>query len=200
MAITGVKDFQIGAILTAADLNTYTRGVFVFADAAGRTSAFSSAGITLAEGWFSYLIDTDSTEYYDGAAWEKVSASDQIAYGERTTDINVTGTSAAAATDLGITTGATTYDGSDVILQFSAAAVDRGTGSINIALYDSGTLVIARLCQTNVSGAASLTGTYRFTPSAGSHTYNARGWVDAGTGTVYAGTTRVPAFLRVTRA
>lgn len=72
MAITGVKNFQIGAILTAADLNTYNRGVFVFADSAARTSAFSSAGITLAEGWFSYLVDTNSTEYYDGAAWVAV--------------------------------------------------------------------------------------------------------------------------------
>ena len=72
MAITGVKNFQIGAILTAADLNTYNRGVFVFADAAARTSAFSSAGITLAEGWMSYLLDTNSTEYYDGAAWVAV--------------------------------------------------------------------------------------------------------------------------------
>ena len=72
MAITGVKNFQIGAILTAADLNTYNRGVFVFASAAARTSAFSSAGITLAEGWFSYLVDTNSTEYYDGAAWVAV--------------------------------------------------------------------------------------------------------------------------------
>ena len=72
MAITGVKNFQIGAILTAADLNTYNRGVFVFASSAARTSAFSSAGITLAEGWFSYLVDTNSTEYYDGAAWVAV--------------------------------------------------------------------------------------------------------------------------------
>jgi microcystin-dependent protein len=72
VAIIGVKNFQIGAILTAADLNTYNRGVFVFADAAARTSAFSSAGITLAEGWFSYLTGTNSTEYYDGAAWVAV--------------------------------------------------------------------------------------------------------------------------------
>jgi hypothetical protein len=74
MAITGVKNFQAGAILTAADLNTYNRGVFVFANAAARTSAFSSAGITLTEGWFSYLTDTNSTEYYDGAAWVAASA------------------------------------------------------------------------------------------------------------------------------
>jgi len=72
VAIIGVKNFQVGAILTAADLNTYNRGVFVFADAAARTSAFSAASITLAEGWFSYLTGTNSTEYYDGAAWVAV--------------------------------------------------------------------------------------------------------------------------------
>lgn len=200
MAITGVKNFQAGAILTAADLNTYNRGVFVFASAAARTSAFSSAGITLTEGWMSYLVDTNSTEVYNGSAWVSVVPTTEIAYGQRTSDVNVTATSAAAATDLGITTGAATYDGTAVVLQFSAAAVDRGTSSINIALYDGASLVVDRLCQMNSAGAQALNGFYRFTPSAGSHTYLVKGWVDAGTGTVYAGSTRVPAFCRVTRA
>lgn len=132
--------------------------------------------------------------------WYPSAATAEIAYGQRTSDVNVTATSSATATDLGITTGAATYDGTAVVVQFSAAAVDRGTNSINIALYDGASMVIDRLCQMNNAGAASLNGFYRFTPSAGSHTYLVKGWVDAGTGTVYAGTTRVPAFCRVTRA
>lgn len=132
--------------------------------------------------------------------WYPSAATAEIAYGQRTSDVNVTATSSATATDLGITTGAATYDGTAVVVQFSAAAVDRGTNSINIALYDGASMVIDRLCQTNSSGAQALNGFYRFTPSAGSHTYLVKGWVDAGTGVVYAGTTRVPAFCRVTRA
>lgn len=70
MAITGVKKFAAGAVLTASDTNQYlSRGVFVFASAAARTSAFSTAGITLEEGWTSYLLDTNQVEIYDGAAW-----------------------------------------------------------------------------------------------------------------------------------
>ena len=66
MAITGVKNFTAGAVLTASDVNQYlSRGVFVFASAAARTSAFSAAGITLTEGWVSYLQDTNHVEYYE---------------------------------------------------------------------------------------------------------------------------------------
>ena len=70
MAITGVKTFTAGSVLTASDVNQYlSRGVFVFASAAARTTAFSSASITLTEGWVSYLQDTNAVEVYDGTAW-----------------------------------------------------------------------------------------------------------------------------------
>jgi hypothetical protein len=42
----------------------------VFADSAARTTALSGV---VAEGMFSYLKDTNSTEYYDGSAWVGVS-------------------------------------------------------------------------------------------------------------------------------
>lgn len=132
--------------------------------------------------------------------WYPSAGTAEIAYGQRTSNVNVTATSAAAATDLGITTGAATYDGTPVVVQFSAPAADKGTSVIYIALYDGASLVIDIMCQENVTGAQALNGFYRFTPSAGSHTYLVKGWVDGGTGTVYAGTTRVPAFCRVTRA
>lgn len=70
MAITGVKTFTAGSVLTASDVNQYlARGVFVFASAAARTTAFTAASITLTEGWVSYLQDTNAVEVYDGTAW-----------------------------------------------------------------------------------------------------------------------------------
>ena len=36
--------------------------------------SFSAAGITLTEGWVSYLQDTNHVEYYDGSAWVSVTA------------------------------------------------------------------------------------------------------------------------------
>ena len=63
----GFKEFTTGDVLTAADANGYlaSQVVMVFADAAARTSAIASPQ----EGMISFLKDTNSTEYYSGAAW-----------------------------------------------------------------------------------------------------------------------------------
>jgi hypothetical protein len=65
----GLKTFVTGDVLTAADTNGYLmQGVWVFASAAARSAAVTSPQ----EGNFSFLKDTNSTEYYDGAAWVAV--------------------------------------------------------------------------------------------------------------------------------
>lgn len=65
----GFKTFTTGEVLTAADTNGYLmQGVNVFASAAARTAAITSPQ----EGQMSFLKDTNSTEYYDGAAWVSV--------------------------------------------------------------------------------------------------------------------------------
>ena len=65
-------DFTAGQILTAAQVDDYLmrQSIMTFDDAAARTSALSAV---LAEGMFSFLKDTDSTEYYNGSAWVSVS-------------------------------------------------------------------------------------------------------------------------------
>ena len=65
----GFKTFVTGDVLTATDTNGYLmQGVWVFASAAARTSAVTSPQ----EGNFSYLKDTNVTQYYDGSAWVSV--------------------------------------------------------------------------------------------------------------------------------
>jgi hypothetical protein len=66
----GFKEFTTGDVLTAADANGYlaSQVVMVFADAAARTSAIASPQ----EGMFSFLKDSNSTEYYSGSAWVAV--------------------------------------------------------------------------------------------------------------------------------
>lgn len=65
----GLKTFVTGDVLTAADTNGYLmQGVWVFADAAARSAAVTSPQ----EGNFSFLKDTNSTEYYSGSAWVAV--------------------------------------------------------------------------------------------------------------------------------
>lgn len=69
MAGAGFKDFTAGEVLTASDVDTYLmqQTVMVFAGTAARASAL---GTFVSEGMFSYLADTNSFEYYDGAAWQ----------------------------------------------------------------------------------------------------------------------------------
>lgn len=68
MAGAGFKTWAAGEVLTAAGLNTYIQQqtVGVYASAAARTTAIGSA---VSEGMASYLLDTNSLEVFDGAAW-----------------------------------------------------------------------------------------------------------------------------------
>jgi hypothetical protein len=62
----GFKTFNTGDVLSASDTNGYLmQGVLVFADSAARSAAITSPQ----EGQYSYLKDTNSTEYYSGSAW-----------------------------------------------------------------------------------------------------------------------------------
>ena len=72
MAGAGAKLFTSGAVLTAAQVNTYLmdQAVMRFANEAARTSAFGGAGEpVLAAGMVSYLIDVASVQVYNGSAW-----------------------------------------------------------------------------------------------------------------------------------
>lgn len=68
----GFIEFSTGDVLSAAAANGYlaSQTVMVFANAAARTSAIT----TPYEGMFSYLKDTNATEYYTGSAWAALSA------------------------------------------------------------------------------------------------------------------------------
>lgn len=63
----GFKEFTVGDILTAADANGYlaSQTVMVFASSAARASAITSPQ----EGMFTYLKDTNLTQYYSGSAY-----------------------------------------------------------------------------------------------------------------------------------
>jgi hypothetical protein len=66
----GFKEFAVGDILTAADANGYlaSQTVMVFASSAARASAITSPQ----EGMISFLKDTDTMQFYTGAAWSNV--------------------------------------------------------------------------------------------------------------------------------
>ena len=72
-AVTTVPVYVAGEVLTAADLNITNSGIPVFASSVERDAAFGGTGEkTLAEGQFAYIEASNTTQYYDGAAWQPV--------------------------------------------------------------------------------------------------------------------------------
>lgn len=72
----GYKTFNTGDVLTAAQVQYYLQNqtIMYFATAAARDAALT-AGI-VQEGMFAYLADTNTTVYYDGAAWQSFGTGD----------------------------------------------------------------------------------------------------------------------------
>lgn len=68
-----------------------TRVGQVYASAAARTSAFSAAGISAAEGMISYLQDVDRWEWHDGTNWVPFPGT-RIATASSTGSVTTTGT------------------------------------------------------------------------------------------------------------
>ena len=96
----GFKDFVTGEVLTAADVDGYLmQGIWVFASAAARSAAVTSPQ----EGNYSFLKDTNSTEYYDGSAWVSTGGGGggkvlQVVQGTTTTSTTVASTTYADTT------------------------------------------------------------------------------------------------------
>jgi len=83
----GFKTFTTGEVLTASDVNGYLmQGINVFASEAARNAAITSPQ----EGQFAFTKDTNSTWYYDGAAWVASGASGDVTGVTAGTGITVT--------------------------------------------------------------------------------------------------------------
>ncbi len=78
---TSVPAFTAGQVLTAAQMTEVNTGIPVFATTTTRDAAFGGTGEkTLAEGQFAYIEATNTTQYYDGAAWQPVGTPPGLVY------------------------------------------------------------------------------------------------------------------------
>jgi hypothetical protein len=141
----GFKTFTTGEVLTAADTNGYLmQGVLVFASSAARAAAVTSPQ----EGQYSYLKDTNSTEYYDGAAWIAAPIGD------------ITGVTAGTGISGGGTSGTVTITNSMATEITAKGDLIAGTGS---ATFDN--LAVGTNGQTLVADSTASTGLKWATPS-----------------------------------
>ena len=112
MAGLGFKDFTVGQVLTSAQVDGYLmqQTIMRFASASARTTALSGV---LAEGMFSYLDDTNATEYYDGSSWVSISNPGDITAVTAGTGLSGGGTSGSVS--LAIDSTVTTLTGTQTL-------------------------------------------------------------------------------------
>lgn len=136
----------------------------------------------------------------------------EIAYAQVTSNKAITDTLEATGTAL-ITIGPATFDGAPVLLEFFTVDLQSPTNAVGdvtvITLFEGATeitrLAIGRCYQTVSPNIFTVCAHYRFTPTAGSHTYKVCGFVTntVGTPVISAGNGGVagapPAFVRITK-
>ena len=114
-AVTTVPVYTAGEVLTAADMNITNSGIPVFATTVTRDAAFGGTGEkTLAEGQFAYIEATNTTQYYDGAAWQSVGVTPGLVY--------ITGATFSAVTSVNLPADTFTATYTNYLIQFYATA------------------------------------------------------------------------------
>ena len=117
-AVTTVPVYTAGEVLTAADMNITNSGIPVFATTVTRDAAFGGTGEkTLAEGQFAYIEATNTTQYYDGAAWQSVG----VAPGLVLVAAQTIGTTVASVTVTGAFSS--TYDAYKIVVSGGTSSV-----------------------------------------------------------------------------
>ena len=132
----------------------------------------------------------------------------EFGYDQITANVTVTSSNPAAA-DTIISCAAHTFDGSPVLAEFWTPGIQPPLSSdLTIALYEGGTQLTWLFQAQGAAGAIPTVfpggGQYKFTPTAGSHTYTVGGfWAGSGNGRINAGAggsgNSPPAFIRFTK-
>ena len=146
-------------------------------------------------------VAADSTQPL-GMKWGAAAAPSDLAYVEFIANVPITATTAPTSQTV-VSAGSYVFDGSAVWVEFYAARYARGTTQMTVNLWNDtteiGVLGIVDTTQ-QIGGVLKR----KVTPAAGAHTLAVKAYVDAGTGTVYAGAGTadliVPGYIRIYKA
>lgn len=122
----GYRLFNTGDVLTAAQVqfNLQNQTIMYFANAAARDAALTVGVVQ--EGMFAYLADTNTTVYYDGAAWQSFGTGDVTGL-TAGAGITITNASGPVPT-IAVSTGATLTSPKETVDISGTGA----TGTVNI--------------------------------------------------------------------
>jgi hypothetical protein len=140
----GYLTFNTGDVLTAAQVqyNLQNQSIMYFASAAARDAALT-AGI-VQEGMFAYLADSNSTTFYDGAAWQTLSTGGDLTGLTAGTGITITNPSGPVPT-IAVSTNPLLTSPKEQIDLVGAAS----TGTVNIDALTSSVKVTTAIATGN---------------------------------------------------
>jgi hypothetical protein len=146
-------------------MNITNSGIPVFATTVTRDAAFDGAGEkTLAEGQFAYIEATNTTQYYDGAAWQSVGTTPGL--------VLVTATSFSAVTSFSLPTDtfSATYANYRIVIDVQASSND---STFTMRLRAAGSDNTTSVYNTMLSGTTSATGASIFITSINTSSFGA---------------------------
>jgi len=146
-ASTAVPVYASGEVLDAARLNLTNAGIPVFGGTALRDASFGGTGEkVLAEGQFAYLEDSNTTQYYDGAAWQTLVVSGLTlvkaqTIGTTVSSVEVTGAFSSTYDNYLVTVNGGVASASPIYLSLTLGATATGYYSFDIyGNYTSNTI------------------------------------------------------------
>lgn len=152
-AQTTVPSFVAGEVLTAAEMTQVNTGIPVFATTVTRDAAFGGAGEkVLAEGQMAYIEASNTTQYYDGAAWQTLGPSGLNLISTTTitaaASTNITNCFSADYTNYRIIWNGLTSASVTIVVQLANATTPSTTGYIRQRIQSNSTTVAGNLSGT----------------------------------------------------
>lgn len=140
MAGTGYHTYNVGDVLTAAQVQGYLQDqtVMRFASSSARATAL---GASVAEGMMSYLDDTNAVYVYDGSAWQNIGSAGDITAVTAGTGLSGGGTSGDVTVSFDYSIGNQAIENAQTGTSYTLVLTDAGK-MVTMSNASSNTLTV----------------------------------------------------------